>query len=216
VRDDGAIRLSETDAIARHVGYARDVNFGMLGRRPHIQKMQQFTLLAALVAATTHYAELETYAHNAPSARNASVEFDLETLSPTYRLQIGLPGTSHAFAIAERLGLPHDLVEDARSRLSRLQVEFEATLASIREAREAAAAATERAELEEAHLPGPHILRFTQTGQPERVIPINVTEDSPPVPRVINFDAAQAITATQDFTLEWEPFANASGDLFAA
>ena len=111
--------------------------------------LDHFIRAGALVAATTHYAELKTYAHNAPAARNASVEFDLETLSPTYRLQIGLPGTSHAFAIAERLGLPHGLVEDARSRLSRLQVEFEATLASIRESREAAAAATERAEAAE-------------------------------------------------------------------
>ena len=112
--------------------------------------LDHFIRAGALVAATTHYAELKTYAHNAPDARNASVEFDLESLSPTYRLQIGLPGTSHAFAIAERLGLPHALVEDARSRLSRLQVEFEATLASIRGAREAAAAATERAEGAEA------------------------------------------------------------------
>ena len=71
-----------------------------------------------------------------------------DALSPTYRLPIGLPGTSQAFAIAERLGLPHELVEDARSRLSR-RSEFEATLARIREAREAAAAATERAEAAE-------------------------------------------------------------------
>ncbi len=112
--------------------------------------LDHFIRAGALVAATTHYAELKTFAHNEAAARNASVEFDLETLSPTYRLQIGLPGTSHAFAIAERLGLPHELVEDARSRLSRLQVEFEATLASIREARDQAEAATVRAEAAEA------------------------------------------------------------------
>ncbi len=112
--------------------------------------LDHFIRAGALVAATTHYAELKTFAHNEAAARNASVEFDLETLSPTYRLQIGLPGTSHAFAIAERLGLPHALVEDARSRLSRLQVEFEATLASIREARDQAEAATVRAEAAEA------------------------------------------------------------------
>jgi DNA mismatch repair protein MutS2 len=111
--------------------------------------LDHFIRAGALVAATTHYAELKTFAHNEAAARNASVEFDLETLSPTYHLQIGLPGTSHAFAIAERLGLPHVLVEDARSRLSRLQVEFEATLASIREARDQAEAATVRAEAAE-------------------------------------------------------------------
>jgi len=112
--------------------------------------LDHFIRAGALVAATTHYAELKTYAHNTPAARNAAVEFDLETLSPTYRLTIGLPGTSQAFAIAERLGLQADLVADARSRLSRAQVEFEATLASIREAGEAADAATERARLAEA------------------------------------------------------------------
>jgi DNA mismatch repair protein MutS2 len=73
------------------------------------------------------------------------VEFDLETLSPTFRLSIGLPGTSQAFAIAERLGLRTELVEDARSRLSRAQQEFEQTLASIKVAQETAAQAVLRA-----------------------------------------------------------------------
>ena len=86
----------------------------------------------AIVAATTHYAELKAYAHTTPGARNAAVEFDLETLSPTYRLTIGLPGGSQAFAIAERLGLPQAIVDDARSRLTEAQRSFEATLASIK------------------------------------------------------------------------------------
>ena len=94
--------------------------------------LDHFVRVGALVVATTHYAELKTYAHNTEGARNASVEFDLDTLSPTYHLQIGLPGTSHAFAIAERLGLPGPLVDAARGRLSRAQVEFEETLASIK------------------------------------------------------------------------------------
>src|SRR5687767_14778468 len=95
--------------------------------------LDHFIRAGAIVAATTHYAELKAYAHNTPAARNASVEFDLATLSPTYRLSIGLPGTSQAFAIAERLGLHQELVADARSRLSRAEQEFEQTLASIKE-----------------------------------------------------------------------------------
>jgi DNA mismatch repair protein MutS2 len=114
--------------------------------------LDRFIRSGALVVATTHYAELKVYAHETPEARNASVEFDLDTLSPTYRLTIGLPGTSQAFAIAERLGLDPALVEDARGRLSRAQQDFEATLAAIKasqaeidEAREAARVAEARA-----------------------------------------------------------------------
>ena len=94
--------------------------------------LDHFIRAGAIVAATTHYAELKAYAHTTPGARNAAVEFDLETLSPTYRLTIGLPGGSQAFAIAERLGLPMPIVADARSRLTEAQRSFEATLASIK------------------------------------------------------------------------------------
>ena len=107
--------------------------------------LDHFIRAGALVVATTHYAELKTYAHNEPRARNASVDFDLATLAPTYHLSIGLPGTSQAFAIAERLGLPAALVEDARSRLSVAQQEFESTLASIRRTQLDIAAAEARA-----------------------------------------------------------------------
>ena len=109
-----------------------------------------FIRAGALVAATTHYAELKAYAHNTGAARNAAVEFDLETLSPTYRLTIGLPGGSQAFAIAERLGLPEAIVHDARSRLSESQAAFEQTLASIKATEDATAEALERARAAEA------------------------------------------------------------------
>src|SRR5688572_8938312 len=114
--------------------------------------LDHFIRAGAIVAATTHYAELKAYAHTTEGARNAAVEFDLESLTPTYRLTIGLPGGSQAFAIAERLGLPPEIVEDARSRLTEAQRSFEATLASIRategetaDALEAARSAEDRA-----------------------------------------------------------------------
>ncbi|MBP1704971.1 MAG: mutS2 [Chloroflexi bacterium] len=107
--------------------------------------LDHFLRSGALVAATTHYAELKVYAHVTPEARNASVEFDLETLSPTFHLRIGLPGGSQAFAIAERLGLPEPIATAARSRLTEGQVAFEETLASIREADTLAKDALDRA-----------------------------------------------------------------------
>jgi DNA mismatch repair protein MutS2 len=107
--------------------------------------LDHFIRAGALIAATTHYAELKAYAHTTPGAMNASVEFDIETLSPTYRLRIGLPGGSQAFSIAERLGLPAALVADARSRLTESQRTFEATLARIREAEGETAETLDRA-----------------------------------------------------------------------
>ena len=112
--------------------------------------LDHFIRAGALVAATTHYAELKAYAHTTEGARNASVEFDLETLSPTYRLTIGLPGGSQAFAIAERLGLAPGIVADARSRLSENQRAFEETLARIRETEGETSEALERARSAEA------------------------------------------------------------------
>jgi DNA mismatch repair protein MutS2 len=85
----------------------------------------------AMVAATTHYAELKAFAQDHALVTNASVAFDVATLRPTYRLEIGLPGKSQAFAIAQRLGLPADILEDARSRLGAEHVSMEETLAAI-------------------------------------------------------------------------------------
>jgi len=89
----------------------------------------------ALVAATTHYAELKTYAVNSQGVASASCEFDVETLRPTFRLIIGIPGKSNAFAISKRLGLPDAVIEDARGRVNTENAAFEDALASLEAAR---------------------------------------------------------------------------------
>ena len=104
----------------------------------------------AMVAATTHYAELKTFATEHPGVSNAAVEFDVTTLRPTYRLTIGLPGKSQAFAIAERLGLPGDILADARQRISVEHATMEETLAAIARAQEEQAAALQEASGERA------------------------------------------------------------------
>ena len=91
--------------------------------------------LGADVAATTHYAELKVYATNENGIQNASCEFDVETLSPTYRLLVGVPGKSNAFAISERLGLGKDIIDDAKARIGVQNASFEATIEKLEQTR---------------------------------------------------------------------------------
>ena len=96
-----------------------------------ISILSKLHLYGARIMATTHYSELKVYALSTPGVENACCEFDVATLSPTYRLLIGIPGKSNAFAISEKLGLPTDLIADAKGRISKSEGDFEDLIADL-------------------------------------------------------------------------------------
>lgn len=102
-----------------------------------------------VTVATTHYSELKEYALTTPGIINASVEFDVKTLKPTYRLIIGIPGKSNAFEIAKRLGLNDQIISEARHFINSGSVRFEKTLDLIDEKRKEMEAALQKAEQKE-------------------------------------------------------------------
>ncbi len=89
----------------------------------------------AKIMVTTHYQELKVFAIDSDNVENASCEFDIETLRPTYRLIVGSPGKSNAFAISESLGMPSDIIEDAKSRVSEANTRLEEVIGKLESAR---------------------------------------------------------------------------------
>ncbi len=101
-----------------------------------IAVIQHARAKGALTASTTHYAELKTFAMTTAGVENASCEFDVQTLRPTYRLLVGIPGKSNAFAISRRLGLPEEVIEAAKQQMDSESVRFEDVLTQLEEKRQ--------------------------------------------------------------------------------
>lgn len=99
----------------------------------------------ATVVCTTHYSELKAYAYERTGVMNASVEFDVDTLSPTYRLLLGIPGRSNAFEISKKLGLPDEIIDEARMQISHETNQIDKMIASLEQNRKAAETEEENA-----------------------------------------------------------------------
>jgi DNA mismatch repair protein MutS2 len=99
--------------------------------------------IGCLTVATTHHGELKAFAHSTEGISNASVEFDAESLAPTFRLHIGLPGQSNALAIAERLGMPDEVLAEAREGISPDRLEIESLISDLHKHREEAQTASD-------------------------------------------------------------------------
>jgi len=135
----------------------------------------------ARVIATTHYGELKEYAYATPGVENAAVEFDRETLGPTYHVLLGVPGSSHAFYIAGRLGLSEAIIEEARGHLSHREKETGELLQQIEESRRHAfdmerEAARAKQEAEEAR--DEYETRLEQIAEVQRTVRQKVEEEA--------------------------------------
>lgn len=134
------LRSADADSLVLldEIGAGTDPQEGSALARAIINALLERAVLAII---TTHYSELKAFAYETVGTENASVEFDLATLSPTYRLTIGVPGQSNALAIAERLGMPAGVIAEARAYLAPGAERADELLAEIRERRSEAEAA---------------------------------------------------------------------------
>lgn len=144
VRSDSLVLLDE-------LGAGTDPQEGSALARALIARLLE---MRAMVIATTHYSEVKAYAYATPGVENASVEFDVDTLSPTYRLTVGIPGKSNALAIARRIGVPSDVIDQAGEILHAGDRQADDLINDIRKRREQAAeelasAERSRADVEE-------------------------------------------------------------------
>lgn len=100
-----------------------------------VSVIRRLMMSGAKTMVTTHYQELKIFAIDSPDVENASCEFDIETLRPTYRLIVGSPGKSNAFAISESLGMPSDIIEDAKSRIKESDSRLEEVIGKLESSR---------------------------------------------------------------------------------
>ncbi len=139
--------LAEADeqslVLLDELGAGTDPTEGSALARAVLSELQRRRIPAM---ATTHYAELKLFAQATPGVENASVEFDVRTLSPTYKLTVGLPGRSNAFAIAKRLGLPQEIIDAAQQYISAEDVEADRLLERVRQSRHELGRATNAAQ----------------------------------------------------------------------
>ncbi|HYH11189.1 MAG TPA: endonuclease MutS2, partial [Thermomicrobiales bacterium] len=136
VRSDSLVLLDE-------LGAGTDPQEGSALARALISRL---LTARAMVIATTHYSEVKAYAYATPGVENASVEFDVETLSPTYRMMVGIPGKSNALAIAQRLGVPGEVIDEARGILHAGDQQADDLINDIRRRREQAQTELDQAE----------------------------------------------------------------------
>ena len=114
-----------------------------------ISILEDLKLKGARVMATTHYTELKTYAIGTEGVENASCEFDMKSLKPTYRLMIGIPGSSNAFAIAKRLGMPDDIINAGKKNIDEEQKNMEKIISQLEESEKEATRLKKELEIEE-------------------------------------------------------------------